>query len=60
MSVNGEFGLIVYLLFMVYMINSLFEAYTPFGPGMKCFELWAFFGIALAEQKRKYDNMVLC
>ena len=59
MLVNGELGIVVYLLFMVYMINSLFEAYTPFGPGMKCFELWAFLGIALAEQKRNCENLAL-
>lgn len=49
---NCGLGLVVFLLFMVYMINSLFEAYTPFGPGMKCFELWSFLGIALAEHQQ--------
>ena len=28
------------------LINGLFEALTPLGPGAKCYSLWLIFGIA--------------
>ena len=52
-------NLIAFLLFWCFMINSLFEAQPPFGPGIKCFLLWVFIGLALArpilsEDEREY------
>lgn len=44
---------IVFLLFWVFMINSLFEANPPFGPGVKCFLLWLTMGISSAEEDRE-------
>lgn len=38
-----------FLLFVVFMINSLFEAQAPFGPGVKCFILWMVMGFSLAD-----------
>ena len=35
----------------VYLINSLFEAQPPFGPGAKCFLLWVFIGFSYAEHE---------
>lgn len=39
-----------YLLFMALMVNSIFEARAPFGPGAKTIIMWAFYGIVLALQ----------
>lgn len=50
---NNTIHLAAFLLFISFMINSLFEAQTPFGPGIKCFLLWLMFGISLAEYKRQ-------
>lgn len=41
--------MVAYVLFVAFVINGLFEAYPPFGPGVKCFILWMFYGFALAE-----------
>lgn len=43
-----------FLLFLTYMINSLFEAYPPFGPGIKCFPLWMMLGFSFASLNFKY------
>lgn len=42
-------NLITFLLFWCFMMNSLFEAQPPFGPGIKCFLLWVFIGLTLAR-----------
>lgn len=42
-------NLVALLLFGCFMLNSLFEAYPPFGPGIKCFLLWVFIGFSLAR-----------
>lgn len=57
---DGMLGLSTFLLFSIYMINSLFEAYPPFGPGAKCFILWMFFGfyIALSDKKKNTLKML--
>lgn len=41
--------LAVFLLFGASLLNSLFEAQPPFGPGIKMFILWMCFGFALAK-----------
>ena len=38
-----------FLLFLIAMTNSLFEAYPPFGPGVKCMLVWVFIGMAMAN-----------
>lgn len=38
-----------FILYLSFLANGLFEAYPPFGPGVKCFTLWMMFGFALAE-----------
>lgn len=38
-----------YALFISFLVNSIFEAQPPFGPGMKCFILWMFIGFSLAK-----------
>lgn len=42
-------NLIVFLLFWCFVLNSFFEAQSPFGPGIKCFLLWVFVGFSLAK-----------
>ena len=44
--------LATYLLFYAMMLNSLFEAKPPFGPGIKCFLLWLMLGFSLALEER--------
>lgn len=46
-----NYNLATYLLFWAAMINSLFEAQPPFGPGVKCFIIWMLFGISLSKYK---------
>lgn len=38
------------LLFLTIMLNSLFEAQPPFGPGMKCFTIWMMIGFSMASR----------
>ena len=45
-----------YVLYMSFLINALFEAYPPFGPGVKCFILWMVYGFALAEATLQTGN----
>lgn len=56
---TGPVGFTAFLLFTAFLVNSLFEAQTPFGPGIKCFIMWMLFGFALAiqqKQKRETDD----
>lgn len=39
------------LIYLIYIINSLFEALTPFGPGIKCYILWLILGLYIARNK---------
>ena len=44
-------------LYIGFLADGLFEAQTPFGPGIKCFSLWMFYGFSLAEiEKAKISN----
>ncbi len=45
---DGKINTILFLLFWIYFINSLFEAYAPFGTGVKCMPLWMILGFSLA------------
>ena len=49
--------LVSYLLFIAMMLNSLFEAWPPFGPGVKCFMMWMMLGFSLAigDKSNKLD-----
>lgn len=38
----------LFLLAVGFVIDGLFEGLAPFGPGIKCYFLWLFFGIVLA------------
>lgn len=40
-----------FLLFLIAMTNSLFEAYPPFGPGVKCMLIWVFVGMSMAQPR---------
>ncbi|MDE5901505.1 MAG: O-antigen ligase family protein [Muribaculaceae bacterium] len=50
---HDPLNLATFLLFWAFMINSLFEAQAPFGPGVKCFILWMMFGFSLADYKMR-------
>ncbi len=49
-----NFALLIIALF--YYLNSFFEQVAPFGPGVKCYFLWALFGMALAWNKKESDK----
>ena len=51
--------LATYLLFITMLLNSLFEAQPPFGPGVKCFMLWIMIGISMACNDRGKLHVVL-
>ena len=53
---RNSYNLIAFLLFWSFMLNSLFEAQPPFGPGGKCFLLWVFIGFALAKPMTDAEN----
>lgn len=44
--------LYTYLIFISLMLNSIFEAQSPFGPGAKCFIFWIMLGFTIAESKK--------
>lgn len=46
---NSKIHTTAYVLFIAFILNSLFEAQPPFGPGMKCFILWMFVGFSFAK-----------
>lgn len=50
---SDNLALCAYLLLVTYLLDSLFEAQPPFGPGVKCFPLWMVWGLMLAD---KYNN----
>lgn len=35
------------------IVNGLFEELAPFGPGVKCFSLWFYFGFYIGNLRRK-------
>lgn len=44
---------IAYIVFMAFIVNALFEARPPFGPGIKCFFVWLLIGISFATSQRQ-------
>ena len=50
---NDNYELCAFLMLFSYLINCLFEAQPPFGPGAKCFLLWVVWGIMLAKQEKR-------
>lgn len=57
LDTNKQLDLCAFLLMMTYMLDSLFEAQPPFGPGAKCFPLWMIWGIMLSTKVKRYrDN----
>lgn len=41
-----------FLMYGSILINALFEAQPPFGPGMKCFMVWMVLGFAFADYRK--------
>ena len=44
------------VLACTFVLNSIFECLTPFGPGIKCYVYWFFFGILCAKTVKKEKN----
>ena len=53
-NLESKLNLCALIIFLSYMLNSLFEAYPPFGPGVKCFMLWMILGFAIAQSDMKF------
>ena len=47
---SNKLDLCAFLLMVTYLLDSLFEAQPPFGPGVKCFPLWMIWGIMLSNK----------
>lgn len=45
------------LLLYTFLINGLFEAQPPFGPGIKCFTLWIMVGFSLAQSEKNKQSL---
>lgn len=48
--------LTTFLLLVMFLINALFEAYPPFGPGVKCFFLWMMMGFSFSVKNNHTLN----
>lgn len=48
---NNIINISTFIVYCSFMLNSIFEAYPPFGPGAKCFPLWMLLGFALSSKK---------
>lgn len=46
-------------LFAITLVNCIFEAYPPFGPGLRCMLLWMTFAFMLAEEGPKATRINL-
>ncbi len=51
MRPSGTIGRIAFSLFWIGAINCLFEASAPFGPGVKCMQIWIAFGFLIAMKR---------
>lgn len=47
-------GTALFILFWLCLLNSLLEAYPPFGPGLRCFLLWLTLGHTLAITSKSH------
>ena len=54
---SDKVDIVAFLLMLSFLLNSLFEAQPPFGPGVKCFLLWVVWGIMLARKQREYSRI---
>lgn len=47
---TNKLDLCAFLLMITYLLDCLFEAQPPFGPGVKCLPLWMVWGIMLSKK----------
>lgn len=47
-----------FVIYVSFLLNSIFEAQPPFGPGMKCFILWMLFGFSLAQTRSLNEEKI--
>ncbi|MBQ3804382.1 MAG: O-antigen ligase family protein [Prevotella sp.] len=52
LDLKNNIHLATFLIFVAMVLNSLFEAWPPFGPGVKCFMLWMMLGFSLALESK--------
>lgn len=46
-----------FFLYVIFVLNSFFEAHAPFGPGVKCFLFWMMFGFTCADMEKKQEKI---
>lgn len=56
----GNIGKCSFLLMLSFMVNALFEAQPPFGPGVKCFMVWMFFGFVINLYNLQVSGRTSC
>ena len=45
-----------FIIVVTYLINGIFEALTPLGPGVKCYFLWLLYGILINRPTAYVEN----
>lgn len=58
LSKSNIINLTVFLIYWSFILNSLFEAYPPFGPGVKCFPLWMLLGFSFSDKSNFLNKRV--
>lgn len=53
---TGKICSTAYIIYLSFLVNALFEARPPFGPGVRSFTLWMLVGFALAEICKSTKN----
>lgn len=53
---SNKIDLTAFLLFGIYILNSLFEAQPPFGPGIKGLPLWMMVGFFIARKEKSFKH----
>lgn len=52
----GGISSMAYIIYLSFLVNALFEARPPFGPGVRSFTLWMLVGFALAELCKRTES----
>lgn len=50
-------SLIIFVVSITLMLNGLAEEQSPFGPGVKCFVLWFFYGLYYGYNENTYNQL---
>lgn len=56
---SNNIFLSTFFLYLIFILNSFFEAHAPFGPGVKCFLFWMMYGFTSAELMKSNVNYII-